>query len=289
MPGPGETLLGSGFATSPGGKGANQAVAVARLGAECHFVGRVGADAFGERMALQMKAAGVNTKGLIVTEGVPSGVAMILVDDHGENSIVVASGANAKVSPDDVDNAESLIASSDAVLLQLELPIATVVRAIHVARARQVAVVLDPAPISDSLPAAAYDVDLLNPNQVEASQLAGEPIGENLHSAKLVATELIRRGARSVVIKLGKRGALAVEGPGGQICETPAFDVSVVDTTAAGDAFAAALTVARARGLAMDQACRFACAAGGLACTRLGAVNAMPTLKEVEVLLASAD
>ena len=287
MPHPGETLLGGEFASSPGGKGANQAVAAARLGAECHFIGRVGADDFGSRLKLQMEAAGVNTRHLIVTEGVASGVAMIVVDGQGENSIVVASGANARVTPADIDAAEPLIASAKAVLVQLELPMETVLRGLALARKHNVMTVLDPAPAPPDavLPAAAYDVDILNPNAVEASQLSCEPIGEDRHSAKMVAVALLRMGAKSVVIKLGRRGALAVDGAKPKFRELPAFQVSVVDTTAAGDAFAAALTVARAAGRSLTDATRFACAAGGLACTKLGAVNAMPTLAEVEKLM----
>lgn len=286
MPAPGETVLGGDFAASPGGKGANQAVAAARLGADCLFVGRVGHDEFGQRLKMQMEASGVNTEHLVVTEGVATGVAVILVDGKGENSIVVASGANAKVTPADVDAAESAIASAKAVLVQLELPIDTVLRAIQLARSHGVMTILDPAPMPEQLPSAAFAVDILNPNQVEASQLAREPIGQDRHSAKLVATALIGRGAGSVVIKLGRRGALAVEAADNQFREIDAFEVPVVDTTAAGDAFAAALTVARARGESLVSATRFACAAGALACTRLGAVNAMPALVDVEKLLA---
>ncbi|MCG3178804.1 MAG: Ribokinase [Phycisphaerae bacterium] len=289
MPAPGETILGGVFSTSPGGKGANQAVAVARLGGRCHFVGRVGADDFGERLTVTLETVGVDTEHLVLTEGVASGVAVIVVDGRGENAIVVASGANARVTPDDVDAAEPLIASADAVLLQLELPIETVVRAIQVARARGVRVVLDPAPMPEKLPPAALDVDVVNPNQVEAAQLVGQPLSDDRHVAKLVAAELIRRGAGSAVIKLGRKGAVAATADGGRIVECDAFDVKVVDTTAAGDAFAAALTVAQARGLDLADAVRFACAAGALACTRLGAVSAMPLRSEVEELLATAE
>ncbi|MDD4890662.1 MAG: ribokinase, partial [Phycisphaerae bacterium] len=234
MPKPGETLLGGQFTSSPGGKGANQAVAAARLGAECHFVGRIGNDDFGARLKVQMKASGVNTDRLIATEGVASGVAIIVVDGRGENSIVVASGANERVTPEDIDAVESLIASAKAVLLQLELPLPTVSRAIAIARKHGVMTVLDPAPVPpDSLlPADAYQVDILNPNEIEATQLTGEPIGEDRHSAKLVAAELMRRGAKSVVIKLGRRGALAVEGDTTQFREVPTHSVPVVDTTA---------------------------------------------------------
>jgi ribokinase len=289
MPEPGQTILGSSFVMNPGGKGANQAVAAARLGAECHFVGRVGADEFGERMIATLQSAGVDTQSVAVTETVPpvsTGVAMIVVDQHGENSIVVAGGANNRVDLEDIANAEQLIASADALLVQLELPVRTVCRAIQVARERGVLVVLDPAPISGELPAAAYDVDILNPNQVEASQLAGENGEVDHQKAKTVATELIRRGAGSVVVKLGRNGAVAVDGKSQQVHTCPGFEVAVVDTTAAGDAFAAAVTVARAEGSPLDRALTLACGAGALACTQRGAISAMPTREQVEALIS---
>ncbi len=284
MPAPGETVLGGGFVTSPGGKGANQAVAAARLGGRCAMIGRVGDDAFGERLLQTLADEGVDCRSVMRTEDAPSGVAMIVVDAQGENSIVVASGANYHLTPDDIFSHREAFESCSVVVLQLELPIPTVRAAIELARRCGCKVILDPAPAPQQMCEALFDVDIISPNVSEAEILTGQRAGEE-RVDKLVATELVERGARAVVLKLGSRGSLVVAADG-HFYRVPAYKVPVQDTTAAGDAFTAALALAVARGQNLHLATRFANAAGALACTRLGAQSAMPTADEVRFLMA---
>ncbi len=284
MPEPGETVLGDGFVTNPGGKGANQAVAAARLGAITHMIGRVGDDAFGQTLLESLRQDGVNCDSVWVTEATSTGVAMIIVDGHGENSIVVASNANFRLTPDDVFSADELFTDADVVLLQLELPLPTVRAAVQVARRHNCKVVLDPAPAPKSLCDTLCNVDVLSPNATEAERITGKKAVEE-RVEKNVAMDLIARGAKAAVLKLGPRGALVVTADE-QFATIPPCRVDVVDTTAAGDAFTAALGVGIAQGRTLPQAAKFANAAGALACTRLGAQAAMPTLDEVLCLLA---
>jgi ribokinase len=277
-------VLGDGFVSSPGGKGANQAVAAARLGAQTHLIGRVGDDAFGRTLLDRLQIDEVNCASVLITEDTPTGVAMIIVDSRGENSIVVASNANFQLTPDDVFSCETLFTDADVVLLQLELPLPTVRSAVQMARRHSCRIVLDPAPAPKSLCDTLCNVDVLTPNVIEAERITGKrAIEEGVE--KNVAMDLIARGATAAVLKLGPRGALAVT-TDGQFATIPPCRVDVVDTTAAGDAFTAALGYAIAQGQTLPKAARFANAAGALACTRLGAQAAMPTLDEVRCLLA---
>jgi len=285
-PAGGETVLGSGFATAPGGKGANQAVAVARQGARCVFLGRVGDDDFGRTLTDGMKAEGIDCTRVLVTAGVPTGVAVIIVDRHGENSIVVASGANYRVTPDDVYDCEDLFDAADVVLMQLELPLPAVMAAHALAARHRCKIVLDPAPAPEVMPAELCAVDVITPNVSEAEALTGkkaEEFDERVH--KVVASDLIARGAKAAVLKLGQRGSLVLTADG-HIVKAPACKVDVVDTTAAGDAFTATLAVAVANGVKLTRAARVANAAGALACTRFGAQPSMPTREEIDMLLA---
>ena len=284
MPAPGETVLGHGFKTSPGGKGANQAVAAARLQAKCAMIGAVGEDAFGQQLLANLKAEGVDCSGVGVTAEAPSGVAVIIVDGRGENSIVVASGANHELSPDDVFSREAMFAKADVVLLQFELPMPTVRAAIDVARRHGCRIVLDPAPAPPRLNEELCRVDIISPNVTEAEMITRKRTGEERADMN-IASDLIARGAKAAVVKLGGRGCLLVSADG-LMARVEPFKVDILDTTAAGDAFAAALAVAVASGRELTDAARFANAAGALACTRLGAQAAMPTLDEVRVLLA---
>ncbi|MFW6062375.1 MAG: ribokinase [Planctomycetota bacterium] len=287
MPEPGETVLGDGFVTNPGGKGANQAVAAARLGAEVRMIGRVGKDQFGETLLANLQAEGIECTYVRRTQNAPTGVAMIVVDANGENSIVVASGANFAVTPDDIFPRTQLFAEADAVLLQFELPLPTARAAIEMARRHRCKVILDPAPAPKQLCDELCMVDIISPNVGEAQRLTGRPAagaGEE-RIEKLVAMDLIARGAKAAVLKLGARGSLLVDADG-HFAKVPPFRVEVVDTTAAGDAFTAALAVASAEGQKLRHAARFANAAGAIACTRLGAQSAMPTREEVRMLMA---
>ena len=285
MPAPGQTVLGKGFKTSPGGKGANQAVAAARMGAACHMIGCVGQDAFGQQLLQGLRDEGVHCDAVRATGQAPTGVAMIVVDSRGENSIVVSDGANAHVTPDDhVFPNRDLFERADVVLLQLELPLPTIMAAVELARRAGCKVVLDPAPAPRIMPDKLCMVDVICPNIVEAEALTGRRPGVEERVDKQIASDLIARGAGTAVLKLGARGSLAVMADG-HFYTVPAYDVNVVDTTAAGDAFTAALAVAIARGEGLHQATKIANAAGGLACTKLGAQAAMPTWDEVRLLM----
>jgi len=284
MPAPGETVLGEGFVTSPGGKGANQAVAAARMGASCILIGRVGMDAFGEQLLANMKAEGIDCENVIPTADAPTGVAMIVVDAQGENAIVVASGANHRLTPDDIFPRSELFEKADIVMLQLELLLPTVRAAIDMARRHGCKVVLDPAPAQRNLCDELYQVDIISPNVSEAELMTGKKAVEE-RIDKLVASDLIERGAQAAVLKLGSRGSMVVTADG-HFYRVPPYKVSVVDTTAAGDAFTAALAVAVGQGKRLREAAKIANAAGALACTTMGAQSAMPTAEQVGALIS---
>ena len=284
IPRPGETVLGGEFTQTAGGKGANQAVAAARLGAEVWFVARVGGDDFGARAVEHFAAEGIHTEHVRPAPGVAHGIALIMVDDNGENAIAVAPGANACLTPEDVDGAEEAIAGSDVVLLQLEVPLPAVCRAAELARRHGKPVLLNPAPylaVPDSLLA---QVDLLTPNETEAEMLLGG--GEAGHGGVAnTAEELLRRGVGCVVVTLGREGVFVVR-PDEQF-HVAGRHVKVVDTTAAGDAFSGALAVGMAEGRDFREAVKRAIAASALSVTKLGAQASLPTLAEVEAFLVA--
>lgn len=293
IPRPGETILGENLITVPGGKGANQAVAAAKLASpdtDVYLVARVGGDDFGTRLLTCLGQHRVRTEYVTVTEGVASGCAMILVDRAGENSIVVAPGANAKLSAADVDRAEGIIAGASAVVLQLEVPLETVGRALDVCRRHRVYTILDPAPVpQDGFASDLLHVDLLTPNQGEAELLLGLPRTHGVTTQKLadpkqIAMSLLARGPGAVALKLGRQGALSVT-RAGTIEQLAPHKVDVADTTAAGDAFTGALAVAHAEGAALSQAVRFANAAGAACCTQFGAQPGLPSRDVVDRML----
>jgi len=279
VPAPGENVFGSNFQMIPGGKGANQAVAAARLGAEVSFVGRVCRDAFGRRLAEGLREAGVRTTHLKTSGDEPSGTALIVVDRNGQNSIVICRGANGCVGAEDVDAAADTIRSSDVLLLQFEIPLETVGYAIERAREWRVPVVLDAGPPCPHPPEAVLAVDVLTPNEAEAAALVGRDI-VGVPDAEAAARALITRGAGSVVVKLGAQGALLVAPD--DCLHVPAHPITPVDTTAAGDAFTAALAVYATEGRSLAEAVRMANSAGALACLKPGAQLAMPTREAVE-------
>ncbi len=282
IPQPGETIIGGEFHTVPGGKGANQAVAAARLGAQVSMVGRVGCDAFSSLLLDNLDAAGVGHTFVTQDPEAATGVALIVVGDSGQNSIVVASGANMRLSPADVDAAEAVITSADVLLLQLESPLETVTRAAEVAHAHGARVILNPAP-ARPLPTELLSlVDVLIPNESEAALLTGIPVGDQAVD-KTAAMALCELGVGTVILTLGGRGALLAQDERVEIF--PAFDVVPVDTTAAGDAFVAGFAVALAEGRALAEAVRWGNAAGAIATTRLGAQPSLPTRRDLETLL----
>jgi len=293
IPAPGETIIGDNLLTIPGGKGANQAVAAAKLSnpdTDVYLVARVGGDDFGQRLLNGLSQHRVRTEYVTLTEGVSSGCAMILVDEEGENTIVVAPGANAKLAPADVDRAEPVIQGAAAVVLQLEIPLATVRHAIAMCRRLGVPTILDPAPVPvRGLPRDLFAVDILTPNQGEAELLLGLKRTHRVSARKLmdpkqIAGGLLSRGPRSVILKLGSKGSLLVDREG-RIERAKAFKVKVMDSTAAGDAFTAALAIALAEGSNAPQMLRFANAAGALCCTQFGAQPSLPTRRAVDRLL----
>ncbi len=283
IPQPGETIIGSEFQTNPGGKGANQAVAAARLGGQVSMVGRVGEDSFADALLENLAAAEIDATFIQRDRQAASGVALIVVDDHGENIIVVASGANMRMTEKDVEAAEAVIADSDVLLLQLEVPLPVVKRAAQIAQSHNVTVVLNPAPARELPPDLLALVDVLVPNESEAALLTGLPIGSQTELEK-AASKILNSGVRSVVITLGKRGAfLASSDYKSKIYE--AFSVQAVDTTAAGDAFVAGLAVNYGAGKTLPDAIRWGNAAGAMAALRFGAQTSLPKRIEVFELL----
>jgi ribokinase len=282
LPRPGETVLGGKFLTAAGGKGANQAVAAVRLGAQVSFVACLGRDWMGDQALAHYRAEGVNCDYVTRSDDLPSGVALIMVDAAGENLIGVAPGANSALSPHDVEQAGPAIRAADVILVQLEIPLDTVAAALRMARRYDVLAILNPAPAA-ALPDDVLRDVTLTPNETEAGQLTGIQVVSRA-DAEAAAGQLLHRGARLVVVTLGKHGAVWSSLTGGRV--VPGHEVSVVDTTAAGDAFNGGLACAFARGDAVDDAVRYAVAVGALAVTRLGAQPSLPTAAEVAAFLS---
>ena len=279
FPAPGETILGGSFFLNPGGKGANQAVAAARTGGRVSFICQTGNDVFGQQARDRFTAEGIDISCAGISEGVASGVALITVDPKGENTIVVASGANALLLPGQIDKARQVISSAAILLLQLETPLETVVHAASVARQAGVKVVLNPAPVCD-IPAALFRlVDIITPNENEAEKLSGVPVRDK-DSAETAARIIHERGIPTVIITRGKEGALIFHN--GTFVGVPACTVTAIDTTAAGDVFNGALTVALSEGKDLAAAARFASAAAAISVTRAGAQSSVPFRHEVD-------
>jgi len=275
IPAPGETVIGGDFVIAAGGKGANQAVAAARLGAEVTLVARVGADLFGDKSLENFHREGIDTDFIVRDPQSPSGVALIFVDESGENSIVVAPGSNARLSPEDVDRVAERIRTADALVMQLESPIETVAHAAEIAHRAGVRVILNPAPAGMVPRDTLAKVDVLIPNESEAAQLAAlDSRDEEQLGAALLAV-----GVKSVIITLGSKGALLVEPAASR--RFASRQVDAVDTTAAGDSFTGALACALAEGKAMPDAIEFATAAAAISVTRMGAQPSLPTRDEL--------
>ena len=283
LPGVGETVSGGTLLVNHGGKGANQAVAARRLGAEVRFVACVGDDASGRDIRAALQAEGVGVDGMIVTREAATGTALIVVDQQGRNQIVVAPGANWRLSAEHVRSRAEDFAWAQVVLCQLETPLDTLDVALGEARRRGLVTVLNPAPVRDGISDDVWRrVDYLTPNEGEAARLSGVPV-ENVRSAGAAARVLRERGVGTVIVTLGVQGSVACTA-GGDV-RTEAFPVNAVDTTAAGDSFNGALGTALAAGDALPDALRFASAAAALACTRRGAQPSLPTRAEVDRLL----
>ncbi|MEH2070809.1 MAG: ribokinase [Nostoc sp.] len=287
LPVSGETLLGEDFFQVSGGKGANQAVALAKLGIPVQMVGRVGADSFGVKLVNNLQASGVQTNNVFVDKTVSSGVAIITVSQTGENQIVVIPGANGRVNREDVQRLSHLLSEATALLLQLEIPIPAVVAAAKAATSANIKVILDPAPALSDLPAELYPlVDIITPNEVEAGQLVGFAVDGEETAAK-AAEILLQRGVKCAIVKLGAKGVF---------CATlqekffvPAFRVHVVDTVAAGDAFNGGLAAALFEGIPLHQAVVWGTAAGALAATKPGAQTSLPDRLTFDAFLKQKD
>lgn len=282
LPRPGETVLGGTFSTAAGGKGANQAVAAAKVGGSVTFVARVGQDGFGDQAVQGFADQGINVDYVVRDSQAPSGVALISVDDHGENCIVVASGANNNLGVEDLNTAADVMASADTVLMQLETPLETVEAAARMAHEQGSRVILNPAPACELSDALLGHVSILTPNETEAELLTGITVTDE-DSAQKAAEALIGRGVETVILTLGAAGAYVyTEGFQAMV---PSYPVDPVDTTAAGDTFNGVLAVALAEGRSLEQAVTFANAAAALSVTRLGAQPSAPDRESVEAFL----
>jgi len=282
LPAPGETLTGQSFQTFPGGKGANQAVACARLGAKTFMVGRVGGDVFGDTLKSELAAAGVHHSNVEIDAGISSGVALIAVEDSAENIIIVIPGANGRINDEDLLRLESVLEKSKILLLQLEVPLEMVVAAAKMAKEKGVMTILDPAP-AQVLPEEIYSlIDIITPNETEAALLVGFPV-ENQQDASRAARVLKERGVGQPIIKMGSKGAFAYID--GKERFYDAFPVTAVDTVAAGDAFNGALAVALSEGKPIQEAIQWGMAGGALSVTKEGAQPAMPEKQALLKLL----
>jgi ribokinase len=274
LPIAGETLQGYEFFTAPGGKGANQAVAAARLGIPTYLVGRLGDDEFGRQLQRSLQEGGVNTDGVLVDQAASSGVAVITVDDVGENNIIIIAGVNGRVNQQDVERLRDLLPGAAALLLQLEIPLPVVIAAAQAARQAGVRVILDPAPAKGDIPPELYPlVDMLTPNEIEASQLVGFPVDGQQAAAKASA-ELRQLGVGTAIVKLGDRGVFCAADE--ETFFVPAFPVQAVDTVAAGDAFNGGLAAALAQGRSLREAVVWGAAAGAISATKAGAQPSLP-------------
>jgi ribokinase len=283
IPAPGETILGTGFETHPGGKGANQAVAVARLGYPVRMIGQLGSDSIGEELRSRLNEAGVDTgvdTGAVGTVPGASGVALITVSARGDNSIVVASGANNQVTPAYLDQHAGLIQEAGIVLAQLEIPLESVVHLAQLCAAANVPLILDPAPARELPPELFPLVAWITPNETEAAFYLQ---GKALQTAE-AAQELLAKGGSGVILKLGAQGAWLAEKSGAAQTIAP-FPVKAIDSTAAGDAFNGAFATGLMLGKTPVEAARFASAASAISVTRKGAQSSMPTFQETQELL----
>jgi len=279
LPLPGETILGGLFLMVPGGKGANQAVAAAKLGAEVFFVAKLGDDIFGTQSFENFKREGVNTGFVTLTDKALSGVASIAVDEEGNNSILVAPGANNLLKPKDVKKADRAIASCGAVVAQLEIPMETVEFAARLAKKYEVPFILDPAPARKLNPKLLEMTDVIKPNETEARILTGIEVKDQ-NSARKAAKNLFERGVKNVIITLGAKGAFLFNKDISEFF--PANKVKAVDSTAAGDAFVGGLAFCIAAGRSLLEAVTFANDVAALSVTKMGAQTSMPSMKEVE-------
>jgi len=278
IPAPGETVLAGSFFMNPGGKGANQAVAAARLGGNISFISKVGNDVFGKQASQLFDEESINTRYLLSDDELPSGVALITVDQRGENSIVVAPGANGNLYPKHLKESMDEIASADIILMQLEIPMETVAFVAKYAASKNITVILDPAPANDLSAELLSHIDIITPNQTEAEMLSGIKV-HNIESAKKAARDIHAKGVKHVVVTMGPLGAVICSEEKIYLVVTP--KVKAVDTTAAGDVFNGGLAVALSEGKTLIDAVHFGCLAAAVSVTRLGAQSSIPYRNEI--------
>jgi ribokinase len=284
MPAVGETVLASDFQIHPGGKGANQAVAVARLGYPVRLIGRLGKDAFGAELRTHLHAAGVDIAGVSTSDGV-SGVAVVVVSERGDNSILVAPGANSKVTPEDLDANMFILRSAGIVLAQLEISLETVEYLARICARENVPLILDPAPARELPPGIFKDIAWFTPNQTEAAFYLGDKYAESSPPAPAETAQMfLSNGCRGVVLKMGAHGTY-LGSQDGISSLVPAFSVNAIDTTAAGDAFNAGFATALMLGKSPLDSAAFAAAVAAISVTRIGAQPSMPSMAEVEEFL----
>ena len=279
IPVPGETILGGKFFMNPGGKGANQAVAAARLGGNVIFICKTGNDVFGQQSTELFKKENINTSYLLSDTVHPSGVALITVDKHGENTIAVASGSNGHLFPEDLKAAENIISQAAFVLIQLEIPLETVEHVASLAKAKNVRLILNPAPARELPDTLLKKISIITPNETEAEKLTGIAVTDKA-SAEKAAKILNRKGIKTVILTRGAEGAMIVQDE--TVTSIPSLAVDAVDTTAAGDVFNGALAVALAEGKDLVAAITFACRAAAISVTRLGAQASAPYRSELD-------
>jgi len=286
IPAPGQTLMGHSFRITGGGKGANQAVAAARLGADVSLIARIGSDAFGEMSIESFKKEKISTENIYTDSEAPSGVAIIVVDDKGENIIVVAPGANAILNEKDIQDAEDVIKKAGIILLQLEIPMRTVAEGIRLAKKHDRMVMLNPAPAASIPEEILHSVDIITPNQTEALTITGIAVNDAV-TAQQACDLLHGMGILTVIITMGEQGAyISSDSYKGLV---PGFNAgAVVDTVAAGDTFCGGLAIAVSEGKSLQQAVQFANAAAALSVTKAGAQASIPERSEVVNLLRDA-
>jgi len=278
IPAPGETVLGGVFFMNAGGKGANQAVAAVRLGGTVSFICKTGNDIFGKEAIASFKKENINTDFIFIDAKEPSGVALITVDKNAENSIVVAPGANAALNVGDIEEIEDFIVQAEIILMQLEIPLATVVHVAEFAAANEIPVILNPAPACELPDELLKNISIITPNENEAEKLTGITVTD-IRTAEQAAKQLYNRGVETVIVTLGAEGALLLNRDA--VVHIAGYKVSPVDTTAAGDVFNGALAVALSEKRSLEEAIDFACKAAAISVTRLGAQASAPYRHEI--------
>ena len=277
LPKRGETLAGHSFLTTPGGKGANQAVALSKLGVETALIGRVGNDDFGHRLRQDLADNGVHVEAISIDKQASTGIAIITVEESGENEIIIVAGANEKIDDSDLNKLEKLLANSSYLLLQLEIPLVAVVQAIKIAQKFNISVILDPAPAT-KLPDEIYSqIKILTPNIIEVSQLVDFPV-RNIKEVEKAGSILLNKGVENVIITMGEKGVFCANCQEKFLVYAPVMNV--IDTVAAGDAFNGGLTAALVKGYSLPESVTWGVIAGSLSVTKTGAQSSLPSLQE---------